>query len=203
MSKEYWENIYSNKDSNEFSWYQVDPIVSVDFIRKYSSGKDVKIIDVGAGDGFLVDKLIDLGYSDITVLDISEKSINRAKKRLGKKKRLVNWIISDILEFKTNTKYDIWHDRALFHFLTNNNDIYRYIENLEHQLSKNSKFIISVFAEDGPKKCSGKNIVNYAIEDLITIFKKFLTLLEIKNYDHKTPSNSIQKFNSFIFNKFQ
>ncbi len=203
MSKDYWEKIYSNKDSNEFSWYQVDPILSLDFIRKYSSSKDVKIIDVGAGDGFLVDKLIDLGYSDITVLDISEKSINRVKKRLGKKKRLVNWIVSDILEFKTNTKYDIWHDRALFHFLTNNNDIHKYIQNLEHQLSKNSKFIISVFAEDGPKKCSGKNIVNYSIEDLITIFKNFLSLIETKNYDHITPSNSIQKFNTFIFNKFQ
>ena len=116
--KTHWENIYSTKNFNEVNWYQPVPETSLDFIKKLNLNKDANIIDIGGGDSFLVDNLLQLGYSNITVLDISEKAIDRAKERLGKEAKKVNWIVSDVNDFEPTDTYDLGHDRAAFHFLT-------------------------------------------------------------------------------------
>lgn len=114
----HWENIYKTKQLCEVSWYQPTPTTSLEFIEQFNIPTFAKIIDVGGGDGFFVDHLLNLGYHDITVLDISETAINRAKERLGDKANQVKWIVSDAATFKPTEKYDFWHDRATFHFLT-------------------------------------------------------------------------------------
>ena len=133
--KNHWETVYETKQPNEVSWTQENPKTSLDFIRKTNLGKSAKIIDIGGGDSKLVDYLLEEGYKDITVLDISAKALKRAQKRLGKKAEKVNWIVSDITEFKPEISYDIWHDRATFHFLTTAQQIKKYVDITEKWVS--------------------------------------------------------------------
>jgi len=126
--KNHWETVYKNKQPNEVSWTQENPKTSLDFIRETNLGKSARIIDIGGGDSKLVDFLLEEGYENISVLDISANALERAKKRLGKNAEKVNWIVSDITEFKPETTYDIWHDRATFHFLTTQEQIKKYSE---------------------------------------------------------------------------
>jgi trans-aconitate methyltransferase len=121
--KKHWENIYHTKELNEVSWFQSTPETSLDFFKDFSVPETAKIIDIGGGDSYLVDNLLDLGYKDITVLDISEAAIERAKQRLGERAGKVKWIVADAVTFKPKEKYDFWHDRAAFHFLTDEQDI--------------------------------------------------------------------------------
>ena len=123
--KEHWENVYANKTPSEVSWTQEVPKTSLELIRKIPTDKSLNIIDIGGGDSLLVDFLLAEGYTNITVLDISGLAIERAQKRLGNLSNNVTWIVSDINDFKPNHKYDIWHDRAAFHFLTEDNQIVR------------------------------------------------------------------------------
>jgi trans-aconitate methyltransferase len=121
--KKHWENIYQTKQLSEVSWFQPTPETSLDFFNQFNVPTTAKIIDIGGGDSFLVDNLLDLGYEDITVLDISEAAIDRAKKRLGVQASNVKWIVTDVTKFKPTEKYDFWHDRAAFHFLTDEQKI--------------------------------------------------------------------------------
>ena len=116
--KKHWETVYETKNPDQVSWTQEIPKTSLEFIRSFKLNKKAKIIDIGGGDSKLVDYLLKEGYNNITVLDISEKAIAKAKKRLGEKASKVNWIVSDITEFKPHSSFDVWHDRATFHFLT-------------------------------------------------------------------------------------
>src|SRR3989344_1359343 len=125
-AKEHWENIYQTKKSNEVSWHQEKPKTSLNLISETNLDKNAKIIDIGAGDSKLVDNLIALGFRNITVLDVSSNALNRAKKRLGDRANDVKWIVSDLREFETNDRYGIWHDRAVLHFLTEEDDISEY-----------------------------------------------------------------------------
>src|ERR1035437_10132757 len=127
--KEHWEKIYSMKTQQEFSWYEPTPIQSIKFFKKFNLPKNAKIIDIGAGDSYFVDYLLDNGYSDIYVLDISSKAIERAKMRLRDKASKINWIVADIVDFKSDIKFDFWHDRAAFHFLTKQPQIEKYLNN--------------------------------------------------------------------------
>src|SRR5688572_1027200 len=120
---EHWENIYKSKQANEVGWYQPVPLTSLQLLEQFNIPRTAKIIDVGGGDSFFVDHLLDLGYQDITVLDISETAIMRAKERLGKTAEKVKWIVADAAEYKTDEKYDFWHDRAAFHFLTRDHEV--------------------------------------------------------------------------------
>lgn len=126
--KNHWENIYQTKELENVSWFQPNPKTSVNFFKEFKVSKTAKIIDVGGGDSYLVDYLLDMGYNDITVLDISESAINRARHRLGNRENQVKWIISDASTFMPTEKYDFWHDRATFHFFTDNQDISKYLE---------------------------------------------------------------------------
>jgi ubiquinone/menaquinone biosynthesis C-methylase UbiE len=199
--KSHWENIYQTKEFNEVSWYQPQPTTSLDFIKDANLSKDSKIIDIGGGDSYLVDHLIALDYTDITVLDISQAAIERAKKRLGKDSIKVKWIVADASNFKPKEKYDLWHDRAAFHFLTQENEIENYIETLNQYLQPNGFVIIGTFSEQGPTKCSGIEIKQYSELTISERFSKYFTKTKSLIVDHNTPFDTIQNFVFCSFKK--
>lgn len=192
--KNHWENIYDTKAFEEASWYQSKPETSLEFIKHLNLNKDAAIIDIGGGDSFLVDFLLESGYGNLTVLDISEKAIQRAKKRLGEKAQKVKWIISDITEFAPDEKYNLWHDRAAFHFLINDEDIKKYTETAENSIQSGGFIFIGTFSENGPKKCSGIEIRQYSEESLSAIFENSFKKTESFKTNHKTPFDTIQNF---------
>jgi len=190
--KNHWETIYENKSPDEVSWTQKTPQTSLDFIHSFGLDKSAKIIDIGGGDGKLVDYLLDEGFENITVLDISAKALEKVKKRLGNKAVKVNWIVSDITEFKPQTIYDVWHDRATFHFLTKTEQVDKYISTA--QIAATGFLIIGTFSEDGPTKCSGLDIKQYNGETLTSIFKDGFDKIACRKVNHTTPSGSMQNF---------
>jgi 2-polyprenyl-3-methyl-5-hydroxy-6-metoxy-1,4-benzoquinol methylase len=198
--RSHWENIYKTKNLEEVSWYEQIPKTSLDFIDQFKVAKDAKIIDIGGGDSFLVDNLIDLGFSNITVLDISETAILKAKTRLGEKGKNVKWIIADAAGFVPVEKYDFWHDRAAFHFLTGEAEIESYINTVQKNMNKSAILVIGTFSENGPKKCSGIEIKQYSENALTSVLKKFFEKIKCITVDHKTPFNTIQ---NFIFCSFR
>lgn len=198
--KEHWEKIYSTKALNEVSWYQPTPETSLNIIEETGITKDAAIIDVGGGDGFLVDHLLKAGYTDITVLDISEKAIERAKTRLGNDANNVKWICTDAAQFNPTEQYDLWHDRAAFHFLRNENEIANYVETAINNIKPNGNMVIGTFAKDGPLKCSGIEISQYDAADLATTFTE-LSIKESYKIAHPTPFDTIQNFTFCCFKK--
>ena len=201
MQKEYWEEIYFSKAIDEVSWYQRVPETSLELIKRIGEDKDVSIIDVGGGDSFLVDELIKLGYNNITVLDISENAINRAKQRLGDVAKNVRWVISNVTEFSADQKYDIWHDRAAFHFLTEDSDIEKYKTLVSSNLKNNGHFILATFAENGPDKCSGFFVRKYSKKDQALKFKNCFNALDSFKYKHITPFGTTQDFTFSLFKR--
>lgn len=199
--KKHWEHIYETKVSNEVSWYQSNPVISLDFIRQFNVPKAAKIIDIGGGDSFFVDHLLMLDYTDITVLDISENAIKRAKSRLGKKADSVKWIIADVAIFHPKEQYDFWHDRATFHFLTDENEIANYIETAQRSINKDGVLIVGTFSEQGPKKCSGIEIKQYSETSLTTSFERSFEKMNCFTMDHRTPFDTTQNFVFCSFRK--
>lgn len=194
----HWENVYNTKQPNEVSWTQEKPETSLQLISKYNLPKTTKIIDVGGGDSNLVDFLLEQGFEDITVLDISEKAIEKAKLRLGKMADKVKWIVSDITEFQPKETYDIWHDRATFHFLTQEDQIEKY-KRIVHT-SVNKYLIMATFSNNGPLKCSGLEIKQYTIENLATVFSEDFDIIDGFYQDHQTPFGTVQ---NFVFCEFK
>src|SRR5690606_33602986 len=164
--KLHWEKIYKTKDLTEVSWYQQKPETSLEFIAALKLKKDAKIIDIGGGDSLLADHLLAEGYRNITVLDISEEALKKAKARLGKKAEQINWVVADAAEFSPSEKYDLWHDRAALHFLTSEDQIKKYLKNLNDSLKRGGHAIIGAFSEKGPTKCSGIEIKQYSLHEL-------------------------------------
>jgi trans-aconitate methyltransferase len=199
IRKNHWETIYKTKLPNEVSWTQENPKISLDFIKGTNLGKNAKIIDIGGGDSKLVDYLLAEGYEDVTVLDISANALERAKKRLGEKAKQIKWIVSDITEFKPDTNYDIWHDRATFHFLTSTEQINIYLSVVEKWVAK--FLIIGTFSDKGPTKCSGLEIKQYTETTLEKQFNSEFEKVNCINQDHKTPFETIQNFVFCIFKK--
>jgi len=199
--KNHWENIYQTKELQEVSWYQPTPETSLNFLNKFNIPKSAKIIDIGGGDSFLVDYLLDLGYQDISVLDISKTAIEKAKNRLGDRAKSVKWIISDVTTFQPTEKYDFWHDRAAFHFLTKEQDISNYIDIAEQNINPNGIIVIGTFSENGPKKCSGIEIKQYSEHSMTERLSNHFEKIECINIDHKTPFDTIQNFVFCSFKK--
>jgi ubiquinone/menaquinone biosynthesis C-methylase UbiE len=193
-AKAHWEKIYSSKPINEFSWYQEVPTTSLSFLEEFKVPKDAKIIDVGGGDSLLVDHLLALGYTDITVLDISAHAIARAKERLGDKAANVKWIVANAATFNPTEQYDFWHDRAVFHFLTEESDIEHYIQAIHRGLKKAGVLVVGTFSEKGPKKCSGIEVQQYSEQSLSERLQLHFSKVRCINVDHVTPFETVQHF---------
>ncbi len=192
--KKHWENIFATKKPNEVSWHQKTPETSLAFLNSFNLPKTAKIIDIGCGDSFFVDNLIGLGYQNITVLDISEKALERAKTRLGEKAEKIKWIVLNVTEFQPDTKYDFWHDRAAFHFLTNEEDIEKYITIMKNSIKTDGYLVIGTFSDEGPKKCSGLDIKQYSETSMSTRLGNYFQKLKCITVDHRTPFDTIQNF---------
>lgn len=190
-NKQHWEHIYTTKTPNDVSWTQAVPHTSLDLIAKFKLPKFAKIIDIGGGDSLLADHLLEQGYTNITVLDISEAAINRAKKRLGDEAVKVTWIVSDIIDFNPPVTYDLWHDRAVFHFLTEPSDIAKYMDKVR---GDTNNIILGTFSTAGPLKCSGLDITQYDIKKLESTFGQHFKILENFTEDHLTPFGTLQNF---------
>ena len=199
--KKHWENIYSTKDLKDVSWYQPIPETSLNFLKDFKVQKNAKIIDVGGGDSLLVDYLLQLGYTDVTVLDISEAALERAKIRLGAEAAKVKWIVSDAAKFQPSEKYDFWHDRAAFHFLTNESEINNYLDTIQKNINPNGVLVIGTFSEQGPNKCSGIEIKQYSEVSMTDKLKKWFEKIKCITVDHSTPFNTIQNFVFWSFKK--
>lgn len=199
-AKEHWENIYQTKKSDEVSWFQERPETSLNLISETNLDKDAKIIDIGAGASKLVDNLLTLGFRNITVLDVSSSALNIAKKRLGDRANNVKWVVSDLRKFETNDKYDIWHDRAVLHFLTEEEDISKYVEKVRQLLKPNSYLIVSAFSVNGPKKCSGLDIKQYSKDSMKKLFRDFEHIKSFEE-EHLTPWGASQIFIFSVFRK--
>ena len=199
--EEHWEHIYNTKKLSDVSWYQKEPITAIEYLNELKLDKQAAIIDIGCGDSFLVDYLLEKGYTNITVLDISTQSLARAQKRLGSKANQVHWIVADAATFKSDTPYDFWYDRATFHFLTDQKDVQSYVHNLDQNLAQDARVVIGTFSENGPAKCSGIDITKYSPTELSAVFSNTLHCISHQYIDHLTPFNTIQNFSFCLFSK--
>ena len=198
--EDHWQNVYDKKNENEVSWYQKSPKLSLEFVKSLNLSLDAEIIDIGAGESRLVDNLIELGFVNLTVLDISSKSIEKTKKRLGLKSKLVNWIVSDINNFNPTKKYDLWHDRAAFHFLKDSVEIDNYVKLVKSSLHNQGNLIIATFSENGPLKCSGLEVSRYCENSISDLFNNDFELIKSQKSIHKTPFSTSQEF---LFSQFK
>lgn len=196
--KQHWETVYETKNPNQVSWTQEIPKSSIGLINSFQLPKDASIIDIGGGDSNLVDFLLKDGYTNITVLDISEKALEKAKKRLGIQASLVTWVVSDINDFSPETTYDIWHDRAAFHFLTAPEQISSYISLTNRFVNKH--LAIGTFCTSGPLKCSGLDITQYSEATLSKAFEDAFQKIQCFEETHHTPFGTTQ---NFIFCSFK
>jgi len=197
--KDHWERVYKKNASTEVGWYQAYPERSLKLINDTGVGADGSIIDIGGGTSTLAGHLLDQGYRQITVLDLSGNAIEKAKLQLGEKSGRINWIEADVTKYSFMEKYDIWHDRAVFHFLTEAEDREGYKNSLDHALRLNGHLIISTFSPDAPPKCSGLSVVRYSPEALQNELGDNFILVESLVEDHVTPSGVKQ---NFIFCRF-
>jgi SAM-dependent methyltransferase len=193
--KQHWEGIYGKNDSRHLSWYQEHALLSLEFIAKTGVSPDAALIDVGGGTSTLVDDLSARGFTDLTVLDISPRALQSAQARLGAAAQRVCWREADILqaEFPVN-RFSVWHDRAVFHFLTDEKDRRRYVEQVLHAVKPGGYVIVATFAADGPSRCSGLEVVRYDSEGLHEQFGRRFLLLGSSQESHHTPLGMEQKF---------
>ena len=200
--KQHWENVYGTKAEDDVSWFQTYPKTSMDFVESLPVDLSVNIIDIGGGDSRLVDALLDKGYQNIWVLDISAASIEKAKKRLGADAaKKVHWVVSDITEFTPPVKYHVWHDRAAFHFLTTEDKIARYVTIAGEAIDTGGYFILGTFSENGPTKCSGLEIKQYSESAMVTRFAHYFEKLRCITEDHQTPFGTVQNFTFCSFKR--
>ena len=198
--KDHWENVFVTKAENEVSWFQAYPRTSVEFLELFDLPLDAYIIDMGGGDSHFVDVLIEKGFRNIYVLDISENALIRAKARLGEKAKLVHWIVSDVTDFKPEVRFDFWHDRAAFHFLTSEEKVNKYVQIAEAAINKGGYLILGTFSENGPTKCSGLEIRQYTEASMSNRFERNFDRIKCIREDHQTPFNTTQ---SFLFCSFR
>lgn len=198
-SKDHWEAVYQKNEPGKTSWAQPIPKTSLELIHSFNLPKNARIIDIGGGDSKLVDYLLEEGYQDITVLDISETAIEHAKERLGQKAGAVTWIVSDILNFNPAGKYDCWHDRATFHFLTSEAQRLAYTGIARSAVS--GYLTIGTFADNGPEKCSGLVVKQYSAAALTREFELGFEKIKCIQDDHITPAGVVQHFTFCSFKK--
>lgn len=198
--KQHWENVYSHNKLTEVSWYEPIPETSLSIIKGFKLPREAAIIDIGGGDSLLADYLLLMGYTNITVLDISANAIERAKARLGEKAHLVKWLVYNVFDFASIEKYDIWHDRATFHFFTDPEEQQRYLDMTHRHLKPKGYLVLSTFGTDAPEKCSGLPVQQYSENSLSQLLNMYFEKIRCFTKMHITPFNTIQ---SFVFCSFQ
>lgn len=183
------------QETTQVSWYQRHPHLSLQYIRNTGAGKAAHIIDVGGGASTLVDHLLDDGFQHVTVLDISAEALEIAQKRLGQRAGSVTWLEADITQTTlSHQKYDIWHDRAVFHFLTEPQERQRYVHAVRKAVKPGGHVIVATFASDGPERCSGLEVARYDPQSLHSEFGADFELLDSTREEHQTPFHTEQKF---------
>ena len=199
--KSHWDGMYAIKKPEEVSWYQIEPAVSLELISSTGVGYADKIIDVGSGSSVLVDKLLNQGFHNLVVLDISSKALEYAKERLGSRVEMVKWIVADVTDFKFLEKYKLWHDRAVFHFLTDKSERKKYVQNMDKALHPGGHVIIASFSINGPLKCSGLDVERYSSEKMERELGGSFEFVKSVDEVHMTPAGKEQKFTYFYFKK--
>jgi SAM-dependent methyltransferase len=197
----HWEGVYTKKGENEVSWFQENPAPSLELIAQVGATSASAIIDIGGGASRLVDNLVERGFEDVTVLDLSEAALEAAKARLGDRAAQVHWIVADATVWEPLRAYDIWHDRAAFHFLTEDRDRAAYIARLELALKVGGYAIIATFALDGPERCSGLPVVRYDPVSLAQTLGPAFQLVDTRRHAHATPWGTEQLFQFSVFRR--
>lgn len=190
----HWEKVYATKGERDVSWFQESPAISLDLIRATGEGPHAAVIDVGGGASRLVDALLDIGYEDVTVLDLSEHALAAAQARLGSRAAEARWVVADVTAWKPSQRYDVWHDRAAFHFLTDPKDRAAYAERVRQAVRPGGHVIIGTFAPDGPERCSGLRIVRHDSASIGNVLGPSFELVESRRHDHHTPMGTTQRF---------
>jgi 2-polyprenyl-3-methyl-5-hydroxy-6-metoxy-1,4-benzoquinol methylase len=196
----HWEGVYATKGAANVSWFQENPAISIELIRQTHASSGSAIIDVGGGASRLVDALLRDGYRAITVLDLSATALELAKERIGPSSAAVDWIVADVTTWKPVRQYEVWHDRAAFHFLTDPDDRRAYLDCLQSAVAPGGQVIIGTFALDGPEKCSGLPVQRYDSKSLAEQLGASFELVETRSEMHRTPWNSNQ---AFQFSRFR
>ncbi|MBL8868277.1 MAG: class I SAM-dependent methyltransferase [Planctomycetaceae bacterium] len=198
---QHWENVYQTKNSTEVSWYEPDPKQSLDLILHVAGDSRGRVLDVGGGQSFLVDRLLDAGFEHVAVLDISQTAIEATQARLGERASQVEWIVADITERDALGKFDVWHDRAVFHFVTDPEARRHYVDLLKRSLPIGGYFVVGTFAKGGPDKCSGLPICQYDAATMQAELGTSFEPLKCSEYHHTTPSGKPQLFFFGVFRK--
>jgi SAM-dependent methyltransferase len=197
----HWENVYTTKGEAEVSWFQEIPVPSLELLELVGAQPSSAIIDIGGGASRLVDSLVAKGFENITVLDLSAAALASARARLGDKSGRVTWIAADATEWQPPETYDVWHDRAAFHFLTDEKEQNAYIQRLKQALRRGGHVIIGTFAPDGPEKCSGLPVARHSAESLSALLGADFALVDSRRHEHATPWRAVQKFQFSTFRR--
>ena len=190
----HWQNVYQTKDEQTVSWFQERPYISLDLIHATGADTGAPIMDIGGGASRLVDALISEGFNAVSVLDLSEKALETSKARLGAEGAQVQWIVADITRWQPSKAYDVWHDRAALHFLTDPKDRAAYVERVLKAVRFGGHVIVGTFAPDSPERCSGLPVVKHDAASLGELLGSSFALADTRRHDHQTPSGAIQKF---------
>jgi SAM-dependent methyltransferase len=199
--KAHWEGVYSTRGETGVSWYQVEPRLSLELIRSVAPATYGRIIDLGGGAAVLVDRLLELSFGKIAVLDISETALSRARSRLGERAHRVDWIVADVTEIEALGTFDVWHDRAVFHFLTDPHDRSRYVDLALRTIAVGGHLIIASFADEGPKQCSDLDVCRYNAETMGAELGEGFSLVRGAGESHTTPWGSSQAFFYGVFRR--
>ncbi len=192
--RDHWEGVYASQDPERVSWYRETLEISLDLIAKGAPGAEARLIDVGGGASTLVDHLLDRGYRKPAVLDIAGAALQEARTRLGARAGEVVWLEQDVTRWRPDALYDVWHDRAVFHFLTEPQDRTAYVAAMERALTPRGRAILATFAPEGPEKCSGLPVVRYSPETLAAALGPAFALAEFRHETHITPGGVAQAF---------
>lgn len=197
----HWEWLYRTRDESEFSWFQQDPRVSLELIEQTAAHQDARIIDIGCGASRLVDALVFGGYTEVTVLDLSETALSTVRARIGDAANHVSWIAADVTRWAPSRAYDLWHDRAAFHFLTNPDERTAYVDRLTTALAPEGHAIIGTFAMDGPNRCSNLPVERYDAARLSAALGPGFRLIDSRRHCHQTPAGQKQSFHFGLFQR--
>jgi SAM-dependent methyltransferase len=198
---DHWDRIYASTPTSELSWYKREPAVSLRLVEGMAANPSVAVIDIGAGASFLVDRLLADGFTNLTVLDISRHALDEVEQRLADGARDVSFVHHDVLAWEPDRQYDVWHDRAVFHFLTEDTLRERYVDIAARAIRAGGGLVLATFAEDGPTRCSGLPVWRYSAADLAGVFSEFFSLVEHEREQHVTPGGVDQSFTWTVFRR--